>query len=113
VFVSTFLIDHFELFGLKQPVAYALGPTLEHPKFKERLFYKWVRHPLMLGFLIAFLATPTMSQGHLLFAIVTTVYVLLALQIEERTLVHLHGEQYRDYQRRVPMLLPSGPRRKG
>jgi len=112
VFISTFLIDHFELFGLKQPVSYALGRTLEHPTFKERLFYKWVRHPLMLGFLIAFWATPAMSQGHLLFAIVTTAYVLIALQIEERTLVHLHGEQYRDYQQRVPMLLPFGPRRK-
>ena len=110
---STFLIDHFELFGAKQSVSYALGRPLEHPTFKERLFYKWVRHPLMLGFLIAFWATPTMSQGHLLFAIVTTAYVLVGLQIEERTLVYLHGEQYRDYQRRVPMLLPFGPRRKG
>jgi len=113
VFVSTCLIDHFELFGLKQPVSYALGRPLEHPTFKERLFYKWVRHPLMLGFLIAFWATPTMSQGHLLFAIGTTAYVLVALQIEERTLVYLHGEQYRDYQRRVPMLVPFGPRRQG
>ena len=113
VLISTFLIDHFELFGLKQCISYALGRPHEHPTFKERLFYKWVRHPLMLGFLIAFWATPIMSQGHLLFAIVTTVYVLLALQIEERTLVHLHGERYRDYQRRVPMLLPLGSRRKG
>ena len=112
VLVSTFLIDHFELFGLKQSVSHALGRPLEHPTFKERLFYKWVRHPLMLGFLIAFWATPTMSQGHLLFAIVTTAYVLVALQIEERTLIYLHGDQYRDYQQRVSMLLPFGPRRK-
>jgi protein-S-isoprenylcysteine O-methyltransferase Ste14 len=110
VLVSTFLIDHFELFGLTQTVTYALGRPHEHPKFKERLFYRWVRHPLMLGFLIAFWATPTMSQGHLLFAVVTTLYVLVAIQIEERTLVALHGEQYRSYQRRVPMLLPFGRR---
>jgi protein-S-isoprenylcysteine O-methyltransferase Ste14 len=110
---STFLIDHLELFGVKQSVAYALGRKHGHPMFKERLLYKWVRHPLMLGFLIAFWATPTMSQGHLLFAIVTTAYVLVGLQIEERTLVYLHGEQYRDYQRRVPMLLPFGAKRKG
>jgi protein-S-isoprenylcysteine O-methyltransferase Ste14 len=108
VFVSTFLIDHFELFGVKQTVAYALGRPVEPPKFTERLFYGWVRHPLMLGFLIAFWATPTMSQGHLLFAVVTTLYVLIAVQIEERTLVHLHGDQYRSYQRRVSMLLPFG-----
>jgi protein-S-isoprenylcysteine O-methyltransferase Ste14 len=112
VLVSTFLIDHFELFGLKQTVSYAMGRPHEPPKFKERLFYRWVRHPLMLGFLIAFWATPTMSQGHLLFAAVTTAYILIALQIEERTLVHLHGDQYRDYQRRVSMLLPFGSRRR-
>jgi protein-S-isoprenylcysteine O-methyltransferase Ste14 len=111
VLVSTFLIDHFELFGVKQTVFYALGRPLEHPRFKERFFYRWVRHPLMLGFLIAFWATPTMSQGHLLFAVVTTLYVVIAIQIEERTLVHLHGEQYRSYQRRVSMLLPFGRRR--
>jgi protein-S-isoprenylcysteine O-methyltransferase Ste14 len=108
VLVSTFLIDHFELFGLKQTVSYAMGRPHEPPRFKERLFYRWVRHPLMLGFLIAFWATPTMSQGHLLFAVVTTAYILIAVQIEERTLVHLHGERYRSYQRRVPMLLPFG-----
>lgn len=106
VLVSTYLIDHWELFGLRQTVQYALGHTVEPPAFSERLFYRWVRHPLMLGFLIAFWATPVMTQGHLLFAVATTIYVLIALQIEERTLVHLHGERYRDYQRRVPMLLP-------
>jgi methanethiol S-methyltransferase len=106
VLVSTFLIDHFELFGLKQTVSYAMGRPHEPPKFRERLFYRWVRHPLMLGFLIAFWATPVMSRGHLLFALVTTAYILIAIQIEERTLVHLHGDHYRDYQRRVWMLLP-------
>ncbi|HUO04714.1 MAG TPA: NnrU family protein [Candidatus Binataceae bacterium] len=110
VLESTFLIDHFDLFGLKQTVSYALGRPFEHPHFRERLFYRWVRHPLMLGFMIAFWATPTMSEGHLLFAVMTTVYVLIAIQIEEGTLVHLHGEQYRSYQRRVPMLIPFGRR---
>jgi protein-S-isoprenylcysteine O-methyltransferase Ste14 len=111
VLVSTFLIDHFELFGLKQTVSYAMGRPHEPPTFKERLLYRWVRHPLMLGFLIAFWATPTMSQGHLLFAAVTTAYILVAIQIEEHTLVQLHGDQYRDYQQRVSMLLPFGRRR--
>jgi protein-S-isoprenylcysteine O-methyltransferase Ste14 len=113
VLVSTFLIDHFELFGLKQTVSYALGRPHRPPTFKERLFYRWVRHPLMLGFLIAFWATPTMTQGHLLFAVVTTAYILVAIRIEERTLVHLHGDHYRDYQRRVSMLVPFGVRRPG
>jgi protein-S-isoprenylcysteine O-methyltransferase Ste14 len=108
VLISTCLIDHFELFGLRQSVLYALGRTTEHPAFKERLFYRWVRHPLMLGFLIAFWFTPVMTQGHLLFAAVTTVYVLVAIQIEERTLISLHGDRYRDYQRRVSMLFPFG-----
>jgi methanethiol S-methyltransferase len=108
VLISTCLIDHFELFGLRQSVLYALGRTAEHPAFKERLFYRWVRHPLMLGFLIAFWFTPVMTQGHLLFAVVTTVYVLVAIQIEERTLLSLHGDRYRDYQLRVSMLLPFG-----
>lgn len=111
VLISTFLIDHFELFGLRQTVLYAMGRELDHPAFKERLFYRWVRHPLMLGFLIAFWATPTMSQGHLLFAVVTTLYVVIAIHIEERTLVYLHGDQYRSYQRRVSMLLPFASRR--
>jgi protein-S-isoprenylcysteine O-methyltransferase Ste14 len=108
VLVSTFLIDHFELFGLRQTVLYAMERKIEGPEFKERLFYRFVRHPLMLGFLIAFWATPVMTQGHLLFAVVTTAYILVAIQIEERTLVYLHGDRYRDYQRRVPMLLPFG-----
>jgi protein-S-isoprenylcysteine O-methyltransferase Ste14 len=112
VLVSTYLIDHFELFGLKQTVSYAMGRAHEPPKFKERLFYRWVRHPLMLGFLIAFWATPTMSQGHLLFAAVTTAYILVAIQIEEGTLLQLHGDQYREYQRRVAMLLPFGRKRR-
>jgi methanethiol S-methyltransferase len=111
VLVSTFLIDHFELFGVKQTVAYALERPHQPPRFRERLFYRWVRHPLMLGFLIAFWATPAMSQGHLLFAMGTTLYVLIAIQIEERTLVYLHGEQYQSYQRRVSMLLPFVRRR--
>jgi protein-S-isoprenylcysteine O-methyltransferase Ste14 len=110
VLVSTFLIDHFELFGLRQTVSFAMGRPSKKPVFRERLFYRMVRHPLMLGFLIAFWATPTMSQGHLLFAVVTTVYVLIALHIEERTLIHLHGDAYRDYQRRVSMLVPFGKR---
>jgi protein-S-isoprenylcysteine O-methyltransferase Ste14 len=112
VLVATFLIDHFELFGLRQTVQYAMQRKVEGPEFKERLFYKWVRHPLMLGFLIAFWATPVMSQGHLLFAAVTTAYVLVAIQVEERTLVYLHGDRYRNYQRRVSMLLPFAGRHK-
>jgi protein-S-isoprenylcysteine O-methyltransferase Ste14 len=106
VLISTFLIDHFELFGVRQAVVHALGRANEPPVFRERAFYRWVRHPLMLGFLIAFWSTPTMTAGHLLFAVVTTIYVLIALQIEERTLIHLHGAAYEDYRRRVPMLLP-------
>ncbi len=111
VLVSTFLIDHFELFGVRQSVLYALGRPIERPEFQERLFYRWVRHPLMLGFLVAFWATPVMTEGHLLFAAVTTAYILFGIQVEERTLLHLHGAEYEAYRRRVPMLVPRGSRR--
>lgn len=106
VLVSTFLIDHFELFGLRQVVMHALGRPHQQPRFRERALYKVVRHPLMLGFLVAFWATPLMTWGHLFFAVMITGYVLFGLQVEERTLIKLHGDGYRDYQRRVPMLLP-------
>ena len=108
VLVSTFLIDHFDLFGVRQSWRAALGrgPAPSAP-FVTRALYRIVRHPIMLGFLIAFWATPTMTVGHLLFAGVTTGYFLIAVKcLEERDLVAQFGETYRDYQRRVPMLLP-------
>jgi protein-S-isoprenylcysteine O-methyltransferase Ste14 len=110
VLVTTFLIDHFELFGLKQTWRFATERPSARPHFVERLFYRWVRHPLMTGFLIAFWATPLMTQGHLLFAVVTTAYILIGIRIEERDLVAAHGESYLDYRRRVPALVPFGPR---
>jgi methanethiol S-methyltransferase len=112
VFLSTFLIDHFELFGLKQAVTYFRGRPNAPASFKTPGFYRFVRHPLMLGFLIAFWSAPDMTAGRLLFAFATTVYILIALQLEERDLVHYFGEQYEQYRRRVPMLVPwvSKPR---
>jgi protein-S-isoprenylcysteine O-methyltransferase Ste14 len=106
VLYATFLIDHFELFGLRQSIAYALGRSIEPAQFTERSLYRVVRHPLMLGFLVAFWAAPVMSPGRLLFAGVITAWVLLAIRIEESTLVETHGEQYEAYRRRVPALLP-------
>jgi protein-S-isoprenylcysteine O-methyltransferase Ste14 len=106
VLYATFLIDHFELFGLRQTIGYAFGRPTEPAQFTERSLYRVVRHPLMLGFLIAFWAAPVMSPGRLLFAGVITAWVLLAIRIEESTLVELHGEAYATYRRRVPALLP-------
>ena len=106
VLYATFLIDHFELFGLRQTIGHALGRPIEPAHFSERSLYRVVRHPLMLGFLIAFWAAPVMSPGRLLFAGVITAWVLVAIRIEESTLVELHGEQYEGYRRRVPALLP-------
>ena len=105
VLTSTFLINHFELFGLRQ--AWRQGkPPLDEP-FVTRAFYRIVRHPIMLGFLIAFWSAPDMSVGHLLFALATTGYILIAVKyLEERDLVRAYGDTDRDYQRRVPMLLP-------
>lgn len=112
VLTGTFLISHFELFGLRQVWLHARGKPEPETPFVTRMYYRFVRHPLMLGFLVAFWATPTMSQGHLLFALMTTGYILVAVKfLEERDLVAALGDQYRDYQRTVPMLLPI-PKRK-
>jgi methanethiol S-methyltransferase len=104
--LSTFLIDHFELFGVRQVLAAARGRSLPPPTFHVSGVYRFVRHPLMLGFLVAFWATPQMTQGRLLFAAVVTLYILLALRLEERDLLRFHGSDYAQYQRQVPMLLP-------
>lgn len=106
VLVSTFLIDHFALFGLRQSILQFRGKEVPHAPFRVRSFYRVVRHPLMLGFFIAFWSTPYMSAGRLLFAGVVTAYVLVAIQLEERDLVAEHGENYRAYRKNVPMVLP-------
>lgn len=107
VLTSSFTIDHFELFGLRQVWLHARRRSAKDEPFVLRAMYRIVRHPLMLGFLIAFWVTPVMSLGHLLFAVVVTGYIVVAVKfLEERDLVAVHGDAYRDYQRRVPMLLP-------
>ncbi len=112
VFASTFLISHVELFGLRQVFARAMNRAIPATKFKTPLLYRVVRHPLYLGFLLAFWSTPDMTAGHLVFAIGTTGYMLLAIALEERDLIDTFGEQYRRYRREVRMLLPLPVRKR-
>jgi methanethiol S-methyltransferase len=108
---STFLLNHFELFGLSQVFARLLGRRLAEAKFRAPLLYRRVRHPIYLGVLLAVWATPEMTVGHLLFATVITGYILIGIQLEERDLIQQFGEQYRRYRQHAAMLVPLPGRR--
>lgn len=113
VFISTFLINHFDLFGLRQVWLYFTGSSYTPVPFRLPGLYRMVRHPLYLGFIIAFWSTPVMTIAHLLFAILTTCYILLAIQFEERDLLSHFGEKYREYKKWAPMLIPFSKRKAG
>jgi methanethiol S-methyltransferase len=106
VLVATFLINHFDLFGLRQVWLHLRGKPYTPVGFATPWLYRHLRHPLYLGWFLAFWATPTMTAAHLVFAVVTTAYILVAIQLEERDLVDHHGKAYADYRKRVPMFIP-------
>lgn len=106
--LSTFMINHFDLFGLRQVWLHFRNQPYSYLKFNVRGPYHFVRHPLYVGWICAFWGAPVMTSAHLVFALATTAYILIAIQLEERNLVEFHGEDYREYRRQVPMLIPNG-----